>query len=205
MYSASYQFSHDIDWFFLFNGIPVHVSSNGGLLPRNLYTAHQLRMLQNEVSLLEKVTEVELNKPMLDKYILPTYSTFNNLTEEEQEDYMPDNYQNDIKNEPAWVRAYSWRYKEMASRGFFCFDRLMTNEYPAQYILVASPHRLIELPPSFTEKSFKVDTEKNNIDEHDFDIIDATRPIALVKYINEYISKTNSHYNIQRLKTHGLW
>lgn len=35
-YRRDYQNRHDIDWFAIYKGIPVHVASNGGLLPKQI-------------------------------------------------------------------------------------------------------------------------------------------------------------------------
>ena len=35
-YRRDYQDRHDIDWFAIYEGIPVHVASNGGLLPKQI-------------------------------------------------------------------------------------------------------------------------------------------------------------------------
>ena len=35
-YRRDYQDRHDIDWFAIYKGIPVHVASNGGLMPKQI-------------------------------------------------------------------------------------------------------------------------------------------------------------------------
>lgn len=44
-YRLDYQLTHDIDWFFLCNGIAYHAASNGGLLPDKV-DSRKNRLLQ---------------------------------------------------------------------------------------------------------------------------------------------------------------
>ena len=49
MYSTAYQVTHDIEYFFVLNGYPTHLASNGGILPGKLGTISELQNVQMAV------------------------------------------------------------------------------------------------------------------------------------------------------------
>lgn len=50
-YHLDYQLTHDIDWFAIYNDIPIHVASNGNVIPNNVDSKNNRliqRYLENE-------------------------------------------------------------------------------------------------------------------------------------------------------------
>ena len=67
-YIKDYQQTHDIDWFFSYHGVPIHVASNGGHIPDAIDMKNN-RALQHLIALKEDVSTavvVDNNKEVLD-------------------------------------------------------------------------------------------------------------------------------------------
>lgn len=59
-YKSSYQKTHDIDWFFIFQDIPVHVGSNGGVIPDSIDCGDNLRFQKQVYSRINQYSEVPI-------------------------------------------------------------------------------------------------------------------------------------------------
>ena len=62
--------STDIDWFCFINGCPIHVASNGGVLPSNLYTPKDLIKIFNVVQQLEAGCKWTINHKFVESLLL---------------------------------------------------------------------------------------------------------------------------------------
>lgn len=134
MFARDYQITHDIDWFCMINGLPIHTASNGGIMPFNLCTVAELREIQQSVREIEESHDFEINRyldipsnPYLDGlgdnfyYFFPeALGLFSNL-----------NLTNSQK-------AYYWSFVKMVKKGFYSFDRLKERN---RYQLVAWPRQ----------------------------------------------------------------
>lgn len=153
MYNTQYQYSHDIDWFFLDGQYPIHCASNGGLLPNNIYKAVELQSLQVEVENMNAQYQFRLNIKAIERFIRHHYEGFSEAEMLERENgVIPENvvFPDDI---PLWMRLYSWSFVKMAQRGFLSFDRIEgTNEY----FLVAYPLVLSRLTGNVLDIIYKL-------------------------------------------------
>ena len=50
MYHYDYQATHDMDCFFLLNGTPIHVATNGGFVPSAWGIVSEVRAMQHAVA-----------------------------------------------------------------------------------------------------------------------------------------------------------
>ena len=141
----------DIDWFCFINGCPIHVASNGGQLPSNLYTADGLL---NTFKVVQKTTP-HFNWAINETFISTRTNAYNYLKEANekiQREHLLPTFINheDYKGMPIKQLAYSWSFIEMAKRGFFSFDRVKGNNYR----LVAYPTNIPLHNISKNKKSF---------------------------------------------------
>lgn len=153
MYNTQYQYSHDIDWFFLDGAYPIHCASNGGLLPNNIYKAVELQSLQVEVENMSGHYQFDLNVQAIGRYVGHHYEGF---TETALLDrgmgIIPEGVAFSA-NTPLWMRFYSWSFAKMSQRGFLSFDRIEgTNEY----YLVAYPHGFAQLNGDILDLIYKM-------------------------------------------------
>ena len=98
-YTEDYLRTHDIDVFFVLNGIPVHVATAGGLIPRQMRNREKLRAVQSMVSSIDFVCneeEVEYNERFL---------------------------QQRFRQDEKARRDYLVSFTEMARKGFVSMDR----------------------------------------------------------------------------------
>lgn len=116
-YQKRYLATHDIDWFCKINNIYIHVASAGGVLPEIVDNSEVNRKIQRIVDEL----------PVLDDEVIitPLIHNVNSI-----------NYENeDCEND------YVKSFKEMASKGFYSFDRVDINNIDSNnYHLVAYPN-----------------------------------------------------------------
>lgn len=142
MYPHHYLLSHDIDWFALVDGIPVHVASNGGLLPRDSYKISQLTSIQNSIQRIEGRYRVGMNVEYLERYLRATesYPGIDEMTPEEFRLMLPEGYDID-RNLSRSLQAYTWSFLQIAAKGFWSFDRIGDDQSDhAFYHLVAWPN-----------------------------------------------------------------
>jgi len=132
MFKREYQLTHDIDWFCLLNGIPIHAASNGGIMPRKLCTVEELREIQNTVKIAEDLYDFEINRnveispnPYLDDFGDNFYYFFPEAVGLFGE-YNLTNSQ----------KAYYWSFVKMAKKGFYSFDKCKNSN---SYQIVAWP------------------------------------------------------------------
>lgn len=135
MYNTQYQYTHDIDWFFMIGNQPIHCASNGGRVP-NIFSAIELQNLQVEVEAIAPTHQFVLNHAVIERYVRDHYR----YVDEEllRRQGLPEMFK-DIdfdEDTPVWMKAYSWSFVKMAQRGFLSFDR---NAETGLYFLVASP------------------------------------------------------------------
>lgn len=135
MYNTQYQYTHDIDWFFMIGNQPIHCASNGGRVP-NIFSAIELQNLQVEVEAIAPTHQFVLNHAVIERYVREHYRDVDEELLRRQG--LPEMFK-DIdfdEDTPVWMKAYSWSFVKMAQRGFLSFDR---NAETGLYFLVASP------------------------------------------------------------------
>ena len=122
--------SSDIDWFCFINGCPIHVASNGGELPRELYTAKGFMNAFNAVQAAEPSCKWEINKEFVNSR-LDAYNYINEIEKEERDSFLLPEFieRKEYGDLSSKQIAYSWSFIEMAKRGFFSFDRVDENRY----------------------------------------------------------------------------
>ena len=72
MYNTQYQYTHDIDWFFMIGNQPIHCASNGGRVP-NIFSAIELQNLQVEVEAIAPTHQFVLNHAVIERYVRDHY------------------------------------------------------------------------------------------------------------------------------------
>jgi hypothetical protein len=94
-YSNNYLQSHDIDWFCVINGIPVHFASAGSLLPYWANNKEVLRSVQRFVNTLPIVVDddIEIDSSLKERF-----------TKDELADYLQ-------------------TFEDMARKGFISYDK----------------------------------------------------------------------------------
>lgn len=144
-FSIGFQLSHDIDWFARINGISIHAMSFGGRLPDGLDRDWNTEILLNVYRIEPFIHQISYN----DEYISKRLRLLDD----------PDNA--DTKRE-----RYLRHFKEMASRGFWSFDRDL-NESNV-YHLIAMPvddydaiYMLIDLP--LLDEKIKIGGNKDTL------------------------------------------
>lgn len=144
MYSHKYQLTHDMDCYFNLNGFPIHIATNGGLVPDSLGTVGELQEIQRLVTQIDATQAYELNREYLsrlDRNSFPTQEEWN-----EFELDLPARFsvfdERDYELPFHWL-LYSLSFVENARKGFFSFDRIATTW--AGYDI----YQLIAWPKSF--------------------------------------------------------
>ncbi len=152
MYNVQYQYTHDIDWFFLIGDQPIHCASNGGRLP-NIYSAIELQNLQVEVEAIAPRHHFVLNHATIERYVREHYQGIDEeLLRRRGLPELVKNIDYD-DNTPVWMKAYSWSFAKMAQRGFLSFDR---DAKTGLYFLVASPADFTEFQGDVVEMMYKL-------------------------------------------------
>ena len=151
MYRLNYQYNHDIDWFCRINGLPVHLASNGGVLPGRSYTIKNLVALQHKVANMKQTFRCAVNSDYLLEYLKQGkyYAELENISEAGVRSLLPESFEiaNEVAKLSSTLLIYGWSFIEMAKRGFFSFDR---REEDGLYHLVA-------WPADFDKQSFEKD------------------------------------------------
>ncbi len=152
MYNTQYQYTHDIDWFFLVGKQPVHCASNGGRVP-NIYRAIDLQNLQVEVEAIAPIHRFVLNNTSIEEFVREHYQGIDEelLRRQGLPEKVKDIDYDD--NTPVWMKAYSWSFAKMAQRGFMSFDR---DAETGLYFLVASPADFTEFQGDIIEMMYKM-------------------------------------------------
>lgn len=142
MYNQIYQLTHDMDCFFVLNGIPTHFASNGCIVPSKLGTIEELREMQVSVAKMDGCCGFELNWGYLSRLNAEDFPN--------EEDMKIDELDNPIKgrlfgdtefqNIPFHWKLYSHSFAEMATKGYWSFDRIGEDEKGRdQFVLIAWP------------------------------------------------------------------
>lgn len=152
MYNIQYQYTHDIDWFFLIGNIPIHCASNGGRVP-NIYQAVELQDLQVAVESIQPSHHYVINRASVEQHVSEHYRNIDEGILRGQG--LPElakgiEYE---ENTPIWMKVYSWSFVKMAQRGFLSFDR---DAATGLYFLVASPADDAETLGSLGELMFRL-------------------------------------------------
>lgn len=185
MYNIQYQYTHDIDWFFLIGNIPIHCASNGGRVP-NIYRAVELQELQAAIESIKPSRHYVINRASVEKHVSEHYR---NIDEEVlRSQGLPElvkgiEYED---NTPIWMRAYSWSFVKMAQRGFMSFDR---NTETGLYFLVASPAGAAESLGNLGELMFRLPERECPFFEKLNEKDDFSEQVNFVSTIERYVRK----------------
>ena len=151
MYSIEYQLTHDIDYFFIQDfgdeAKPIHIASNGGVMPDRLGSMAFIQNCQKQAFALPMQFDYVLNMDYLNQLKAEEFPSTEEIAES---GFMnTDHYtQFDNLNLSHHTKLYAYSFVEMARRGFWSFDRLtdgsgedmLNSEGRANvYQLVASP------------------------------------------------------------------
>lgn len=123
-YRIDYQRTHDIDWFCMIDSVPVHIASNGGVIPPNILSRENFAV-QTEVYNMPCIFS-EDDVVVREEYIRErVFSNGQNISEEA-------------------YRSYVKSFVDMARKGFVSLDRIDTGETAEcsedeRYIVVAYP------------------------------------------------------------------
>lgn len=105
MIDEIYQVTHDIDWFCVVDGCPIHVASNGLPIPRFIKNLQELAEWQGYVAMLpERMPGEVWDSPQLEDTIRKGYENF----EEGREKYVE-------------------TFRKFASKGFYSFDTILVD------------------------------------------------------------------------------
>ncbi len=105
--------NHDIDIFMMLNGKPVVITTNGGTLETDFDRSAQRNLFQ-WASELDESEDIVVN-----------------------EDYVKSRLEN---QDQSAQRSYRWYYRRMARKGFYVFDRDVSDEnVKDRYMLISCP------------------------------------------------------------------
>lgn len=141
MYSKKEQIANNIDWFFFINEYPIHVASNGSLLPKKFSSVERIKQVWEIVNALPANYEVKYDLNQVDVIKDYRYVDKFNLVSYIKEKMPSWLTSMDL---PIYQMMYSWHFFEAARRGFFSFN---WDEEENYYILIASPNSSAYLTP----------------------------------------------------------
>ena len=138
MHNHAYQLTHDMDCFFVINGHPIHIATNGGIVSSKLGTVEELIEQQTIVAKLKSSYEYELNTAFLATLVAEEFPTREELADIDRESlYFEGLFENEqYHNIPYHWKLYSRSFVEMAQKGFWSYDRVDGTD---MYVLVAGP------------------------------------------------------------------
>lgn len=176
-----YTKTHDIDWFYIISGTPIHVASAGGELPLGIKSLKELRMCQRLIDELPPEAEVILNKRYVSQIIQKDYREFEGNLFPPKNDLNPD--MDDTLS--LAEKCYYNTFFSMAQRGFYSFDRNIDvdGEDKELYHLVAKPKREVNM-----EKIQKLGIPSLEKVDILFDF--SSTEIPLVQLINDIIKSS---------------
>ena len=128
-YRKDYQERHDIDWFALYEGKPIHVASNGGDIPANIDSKNN-RQCQAFLATLElklKDEEIIINEDWLDELDKRLFKENANIN-------------NDKPIYHFDKEMYKQTFIEFAKLGFISIDNAFTDD-KYHYQVVAYPRK----------------------------------------------------------------
>lgn len=159
IYHIDYLENNDVDWFCIINGLPCHLSSNGGRL-HPLVEANRDYNRSIQIRVVE-MPALDIEKPYVNETLVE--SIVSNVAERHPE------------MESIFTReTYSGYFVEMARKGFFSYDNRLNLEISqSEYKLVAGPCRVEEYRsrvnryqnqyPSFLERLLRFETENEDM------------------------------------------
>lgn len=185
----NYVRTHDLDWFFIISGKPIHVASVGGDLPKGIKSLKLLREWQKKVENITSRVKVELNRAFIAQQVIQKdYNYFND------KDFDPDIIlqENDFIKELDYYglsvqeKMYYNSFVSMAIRGFYSFDRNLHDEKHETYHIVAKAiHPNKDLLKMLKEAGVpSIETNDINLD----DDMDQLNNIELVKIIDNIMN-----------------
>jgi hypothetical protein len=119
MMSNAHMMANDIDWFCIVdNHYPLHLASNGSIIPTFAAERDELAQLQQQVANLPEISNNELRK---------------NQTYIDQLSHL-EGY-----NESRYLQSFRF----FAGKGFYSFDYEWANDNEGQYILLVAPQNPI--------------------------------------------------------------
>ena len=162
MYQKNYQYTHDIDWFCVFKNRPIHLASNGGLLPAT-YNIKDIVKIQHIVSGMPTICDYTLNESYVKGVVKQLSMThLEDLSEDEEKLLYPESMNFMGKQLSIKEKAYCWSFIEMAQKGFYSYDRSVDDN---MYYLVASPiGSVINVPQEIQRFDFDVNVLNGPID-----------------------------------------
>lgn len=150
-YPSKYLQSHDIDWFYVINGIPIHFASAGGIIPNAVNNREKLRLTQCKVNKLPCVlndTDIQINPNLYEQF------------EDEQA-----------------LNEYLNSFNAMAKKGFVSYDRTdIQDPTSSVYIYVCGPKNY--LPNNSVMEVLK---NTPHIDVRDIDMLNPLQIIDISK------------------------
>lgn len=126
-YRRDYQERHDIDWFATYRGLPVHVASNGGFLPK------QIKKNMNKQ--LQRLFSLEF---LGGREVLVNDAWIRELQRIRREDAL---YGEGVGLN---VDLYLQSFVDFASKGFISIDNAIIGDVQ-QYVIVAYPYDQYDL------------------------------------------------------------
>lgn len=145
MYNHDYLVTHDLDCFFVLNGIRTHFASNGGIVHPKIGTVDEIRAMQSQVANMEGVLKFKLNTEYLSSLSEEDFPRQEEIDEiirgDERTVYDFSIFEGSgYADIPFHWKLYSYSFAEMASKGFWSFDRVGVMPYGSDaYMLVAWP------------------------------------------------------------------
>ena len=123
-YTKFYLYSHDIDWFFVVNGVYIHVASAGGNIPSQINNVNRLREIQYQIEMLQDIytnEEIIYNEQAITNIISQT----------------------GVEERSQYIESF----RAMSRKGFVSFDRTNIGDpEDNKYHLVCRPKDLNRKP-----------------------------------------------------------
>lgn len=154
MYSKNEQLSSNIDWFCFINEYPIHVASNGSMLPRNFAKVKDMKDVWQVVNSLPINQDINYELGFVQS--LEGYEYLENT---DLAKYLEAHIPNWLKKLNLTLKQmlYSWHFLEAARRGFYSFywdDEKMFYRYIAgptsPQLTPTQPFNMYKTSPLFT-------------------------------------------------------
>ena len=163
MYRQTYQLTHDMDCFFELNGFPIHIATNGGIVPSRLGTVGELQTMQRQVTNMEAFHPFHLNTFYLSSLNVDDYPSREDLVGIDIVHVIDllFNETNEYAALPFFKKVYSYSFVQMARKGFWSFDRIgQTLDGEDIYKLVAWPSDSIGESRLHVGHQFEIDSNR---------------------------------------------
>lgn len=132
-----YMLNHDMDIFFRIKNIPIHIATNGCIIPNEIADNDIQKNILNSIRLLDSIPNniVTLgNENFINNIIQESYSNLEDYTLEELRD-------NSINIENIRLNIFCQSFYHFSERGLYSFD--YSQEYNSFY-LVTKPSRILD-------------------------------------------------------------